>query len=78
MPKKAAKNGPKDEVIIEGYKEYKDGGGEAGTGGFAKRFSKLFGATKLHVRNVLEKDKRRKEERARREQLGGGGPESLG
>lgn len=77
MPKKAAKNGPKDEVIIQGFQEYKTGGGPAGIDGFAKGFAKLFGATKLRVRNVLEKDKRRKEEQARRTPLEGGrgGPE---
>ena len=57
MSKKAAKNGPKDETIIQGYQEYKTGGGPAGIDGFAKGFSRLFGATKLRVRNVLNKNK---------------------
>ena len=73
MSKKAAKNGPTDEVIILRYQEYQEGGG-SGMGNFIKSFFKPFGTTKLHMRNVLEKDKIRKEERVRREQLGGGNP----
>src|SRR3989344_3250171 len=55
MPKKAAKNGPTDEVIIQGYQEYQEGGG-SGVGNFIKSFFKPFGTTKLHMRNVLAKN----------------------
>ena len=60
---------PKNEILINGYLEYLEMGGD-GISGFVTGYARKFGVTKLHLRKVLEKHERRLFEQQRRASLG--------